>query len=99
MVKGIEDGWYERGLPVNEPADVVKAFLICATSGVKQDNNTSSSGSAPFSGKILYIAGGESYEIEDRLQALEPQWLGSENSRVLQLGQAYLEDPSTSWRH
>jgi len=79
--------------------DVVTSFLICVTSGPAEDNNNAKStgSAAPFSGKILYIAGGDTYEIEDNLQALEPQWLGSENSRVLKLGQAYLEDPSTSW--
>lgn len=51
----------------------------------------------PFAGKILFVAGGESYEIEDALQRLEPQWLGAENSRILERGQAYLMSSETSW--
>lgn len=51
----------------------------------------------PFAGKILWIAGGEAYEIEDSIQALEPQWLGEENSRVLAKGQGYLASQGTSW--
>lgn len=35
------------------------------------------------------MAGGETYEIEDRVQELEGVWLGEENSRVLEKGQEY----------
>ena len=51
----------------------------------------------PFQGKILYVAGGESYEIEDAIQELEPKWLGEENSKVLAKGQEYLASAGTSW--
>jgi hypothetical protein len=43
------------------------------------------------------VAGGESYEIEDGIQNLEPEWLGKENSQVLAQGQAYLASAGTSW--
>jgi len=89
MVKGIEEGWRQRSLPENQPVDVATSILICATAngGAKKD----------FWGKIVYAAGGQSYEIEDTLWELEPVWLGKENSRVLALGQAFLMDPNTSW--
>jgi hypothetical protein len=51
----------------------------------------------PFAGKILWISGGEAYEIEDAIQALEPQWLGEENSKILSKGQDYLASQGTSW--
>lgn len=51
----------------------------------------------PFAGKILWIAGGQPYEIEDAIQDLEPQWLGEENSKVLAKGQAFLASGGTSW--
>ncbi|SPO01921.1 related to 3-hydroxyacyl-CoA dehydrogenase [Cephalotrichum gorgonifer] len=97
MTKGIEKGWIELNLPVNEPEDVARAMLICATSNSEAARNSHFKDQPPFHGKILFIAGGESYEIEDKLQALEPEWLGQENSRVLKLGQDYLHNGSTSW--
>lgn len=97
MVLGIEKGWYERGLPVNEPEDVARSILICATANRGREGLTHHGACLPFAGKIVYVAGGESYEIEDRLQSLEPSWLGEENSRVLAKGQEYLASNETSW--
>lgn len=97
MVLGIEKGWYERGLPVNEPEDVGRAILICATANRGSGGSTHGGVRLPFAGKMVYVAGGESYEIEDAMQRLEPQWLGEENSRVLALGQEYLASEETSW--
>lgn len=90
LVLAIEQGWYERGLPTNEAADVARSILLCATAN--RDSNGISHGGArlPFAGKIIFVAGGESYEIEDRIQSLEPKWLGEENSKMLFKGQEYL---------
>ncbi|KAJ5746173.1 15-hydroxyprostaglandin dehydrogenase [Penicillium odoratum] len=90
MVLAIEEGWYERGLPTNEAADVARSILLCATANRGSNGITHSGAVLPFAGKIVFVAGGESYEIEDRIQSLEPQWLGEENSRVLFKGQEYL---------
>ena len=97
MVTGIEVGWRKLGLPENEAQDVARAMVICATAnrGVKTQSHQNAA--LPFTGKILWVAGGQSYEIEDRIQALEPQWLGEENARVLAKGQAFLADDTTSW--
>lgn len=96
MVRGIEQGWYEKNLPTNEPADVARAIVLCATAN--RGTTTSHPGAKlPFAGKILWIGGGKAYEIEDRLQELEPEWLGRENSAVLARGQAFLEAEGTSW--
>lgn len=102
MVAGIENGWRELQLPENEPEDVAKSILICATANrstpSSQTNPTNHSGvKLPFSGKIVFVAGGKSYEIEDRLNELEPEWLGRENSRVLEKGQEFLMREGTSW--
>jgi hypothetical protein len=97
MVLGIQKGWYERGLPVNEPEDVGRAILICATANRGSGGPTHQGARLPFAGKIVYVSGGESYEIEDSIQKLEPEWLGKENSKVLEKGQAYLASDSTSW--
>ncbi|GES64174.1 putative 15-hydroxyprostaglandin dehydrogenase [Aspergillus terreus] len=96
MVKGIEKGWYERQLPVNEPRDVAESILLCATAN-RGNSETHEGAVLPFAGKILYVSGGKSYEIEDQIQQLEPAWLGEENSRVLQAGQEYLASAGTSW--
>jgi hypothetical protein len=97
MVLGIEKGWYERNLPVNEPEDVARSIIICATANRGKDGQTHAGARLPFAGKMLHVAGGESYEIEDELKNLEPFWLGTENSKILAMGQAYLASEGTSW--
>jgi hypothetical protein len=97
LVKGIEEGWRERGLPENDPEDVGRSIVLCATANRSQDGKTHPGAKMPFAGKILWIAGGEAYEIEDAIQNLEPQWLGEENSKVLARGQEYLSSMGTSW--
>lgn len=97
MVTGIEVGWRKLGLPENEAGDVAKAMVICATANRGQKALVHENAVSPFTGKIVWVAGGKSYEIEGRIQALEPQWLGEENARVLAQGQAFLQDDTTSW--
>jgi len=45
----------------------------------------------------VWVGGGESYEIEDRIQALKPRWLGEENSKDLAKGQEFLAAAGTRW--
>ncbi|KAK5674335.1 hypothetical protein LTS10_012919 [Elasticomyces elasticus] len=98
MVAGIRDGWESRHLPRNEPEDVAESMMMCATAETADRAGTTHQGAQiPFSGKILFVAGGKSYEIEDAMQALEPEWLGRDNSRALQIGQEYLMSSETSW--
>jgi hypothetical protein len=82
---------------MNEPEDVATSMLICATAG-RSDNATHNGATTPFHGKILLVAGGKSYEIEDKLQSLEPQWLGERNSQDLAKGQDFLHNGKTSWQ-
>lgn len=98
MVKGIQNGWEKLRLPSNEPEDVARSILICALASRGENQKTFNGAKLPFSGKILFVSGGKSYEIEDRMQELEPDWLGEENSKYLAIGQAYLMDPKTSWK-
>ncbi|OAL43678.1 NAD(P)-binding protein [Pyrenochaeta sp. DS3sAY3a] len=98
MVDGIRDGWESLNLPRNEPDDVAESMMICATAETSNPTARTHPGAkVPFSGKIMFVAGGKSYEIEDAMQALEPHWLGQENSRMLRIGQEYLMSPETSW--
>ncbi|KAI9370414.1 hypothetical protein BJX61DRAFT_535665 [Aspergillus egyptiacus] len=97
MIVGIEKPWTEAGLPVNEPEDVARTILLCATANRGSDGKTHTGAQLPFSGKMVYMSGGEGYEIEDAQKSLEPQWLGEENSRVLARGQAFLARDDISW--
>ena len=62
MVKGIEDGWRKLGLPENTPEDVARALVICATAN-RGHEKTHSGAVLPFAGKIVWVGGGEAYEI------------------------------------
>jgi hypothetical protein len=97
MVKGIELGWASNKLPENKPEDVGKAIILCATANRGENKGRREGAVTPFAGKILWVSGGESYEIEDNLQRLEPEWLGRENSAVLKRGQEFLMSEGTSW--
>ncbi|KAJ4345461.1 uncharacterized protein N0V89_011592 [Didymosphaeria variabile] len=97
LVKGIEAGWRELGLPENEAEDVARSIVLCASANRSEEGKTHPGAKMPFAGKILWIAGGQAYEIEDAIQDLEPQWLGEENSKVLAKGQAFLASQGTSW--
>lgn len=90
MAKAISEGWYKLGLPTNEAADVAAAIILCATANRGNAGLMHHNAAQPFAGKILWVGGGKTYEIEDRIQALEPQWLGALNSTELARGQAYL---------
>ncbi|KAJ4296318.1 hypothetical protein N0V90_006363 [Kalmusia sp. IMI 367209] len=97
LVKGIEAGWRKLGLPENEAEDVARSIVLCASANRSEDGEVHPGAKMPFAGKILWIAGGEAYEIEDAIQDLEPQWLGEENSKVLAKGQEFLASQGTSW--
>lgn len=97
LVKGIEEGWHKLGLPENEPEDVARSIVLCATANRGEQGQIHTGAKMPFAGKILWVSGGEAYEIEDSIQALEPQWLGEENSKILAKGQDYLASQGTSW--
>lgn len=90
MARAISEGWYKLKLPSNEAADVATAIIICSTANRGDAGEVHHNAKLPFAGKILWVGGGQTYEIEDRIQALEPQWLGEQNSKELARGQAYL---------
>ncbi|KAL4912896.1 hypothetical protein BDW62DRAFT_9384 [Aspergillus aurantiobrunneus] len=97
LIVGIEKGWMENGFPINEAEDVARTILFCATANRGSNGATHTGAKLPFSGKIVYVSGGEGYEIEDAQKALEPQWLGEENSKILARGQEYLARADVSW--
>ncbi|KAK5045630.1 hypothetical protein LTR84_008999 [Exophiala bonariae] len=96
MTKGIAPAWKGSGLPYNVAQDVANAMLYAVMANVKSSpSDTGSRGQ--FHGKVIFVGGGKSYEIEDRLQTLEPHWLGEANSRILEKGQAFLHSGSAPW--
>ncbi|KAL2862400.1 uncharacterized protein BJX67DRAFT_366397 [Aspergillus lucknowensis] len=97
MIVGIEKAWTAQGLPINKSEDVARAILVCATANRGSGGITHDGAKLPFAGKIVYVAGGEGYEIEDAQKQLEPQWLGEENSKVLAQGQEFLARADISW--
>lgn len=97
MIVGMQKGWIENGFPLNESEDVARQIVICATANRGNNGATHTGAKLPFSGKMIYVSGGEGYEIEDEHKALEPQWLGEENSRVLALGQEFMARPEFTW--
>ncbi|KAL4950325.1 hypothetical protein BDW69DRAFT_59421 [Aspergillus filifer] len=97
MIVGIEQEWEKEGHPINEASDVARCFAICATANRGGDGKTHTGVNLPFSGRMVFVAGGEGYEIEEKQKSLEPQWLGEENSRALARGQAFLERADVSW--
>ncbi|KAL4885806.1 hypothetical protein BJY04DRAFT_179225 [Aspergillus karnatakaensis] len=97
MIVGIEKDWIEAGHPVNEAEDVARQIAICATANRSADGTTHGGAKLPFSGKMIFVSGGQGYEIEEKQKALEPQWLGEENSRALTRGQEFLARADISW--
>lgn len=91
MTKGFEDSWIAQGLPTNQAADVARAILICASANRAPPQKGHGNAVLPFAGKIILVGGGESYEIEDSIQALEPQWMGPELSNQVSKGQGFLK--------
>ncbi|KAL4793030.1 hypothetical protein BDV19DRAFT_380350 [Aspergillus venezuelensis] len=77
MVTGVQDGWRRAGLPVNSPMDV--AVVMGRVLGDRGLNGTA-----------MYVEGGRAWEIEGKIDELEPLWLGEECSRTLKRGQEVL---------
>ncbi|KAF2225923.1 putative 3-hydroxyacyl-CoA dehydrogenase [Elsinoe ampelina] len=76
MVKGVEKGWAEAGLPTNEPVDVAKIMA-----GVMADGESN--------GFSLFVGGGRAFETEAGYDRTQPQWFG-EMTEVWLKGQEVL---------
>ncbi|KAL4949233.1 hypothetical protein BDW69DRAFT_203007 [Aspergillus filifer] len=84
MVTGVQVVWVKTGLPVNSPMDV--AVVMGRVLGDRGLNGTA-----------MYVEGGRAWEIEGKIDELEPLWLGEECSRTLKRGQEVLGSGS-GWR-
>jgi hypothetical protein len=82
MTAGIEEPWDEHKLPVNEPSGIANIIL-----GIAAQNG--------MNGKAIYAEGNRGWEIEENLDRLEPIWLGEEQSKELNRGQALMGTVST----
>lgn len=84
MVSGFAAAWKAEGLPVNTAEDVARVAL-----GVTCQDD--------MNGKSLWVEGGRAWEVEDKIDLLEPQWLGKQASQSLARGQALLGKVSSYW--
>ena len=84
MEIGVGKMWEGQGLPANTPKDVGETIV-----GVMCEKG--------LSGKSMYIEGGRSWEMEDGIESLEPQWLGEEQSKTLNIGQDFLASLAVQW--
>lgn len=78
MTTAIQAKWSAAGLPFCWPQDVAK--VIAGVACDKEQN-----------GNSFYVEGGRAWEIEKNLDRLEPQWLGEEQSKLLNRGPELLE--------
>lgn len=74
LTRLVNDGlypiWKGMGLPVNSPADIGKAILTVAAGGMNR--------------KILYVEGGQAWDIDRPMMELVPQWIGDGPWNTLQ---------------
>ncbi|KAL4922633.1 putative 3-hydroxyacyl-CoA dehydrogenase [Aspergillus aurantiobrunneus] len=75
IIKGVQDGWMEAGLPLNSPMDVAKVSAAVL-------------GDVSLNGTSMYVEGGRMWETEANIDRLEAQWLGEEPSQSSARGQA-----------
>lgn len=75
LLKEILDIWGD--LPANNPEGCAKALLLPA---VRPETN----------GATLWVAGNQIYELEEGIQASQPQWMGATLSKAVNEGQKRL---------
>lgn len=78
-IKHIEAQWKEAELPLNTPGQV--ATVAACVLADKSLNGTS-----------MFVEGGRAWEIEEKIDQLEAQWLGKAPSQILAKGQNLLDD-------
>ncbi|CAK7202226.1 hypothetical protein SEUCBS139899_004948 [Sporothrix eucalyptigena] len=91
MIDSLTESWVAAGLPMNQPEDVARYVLLCATD--EQRN-----------GNAIYISGGKGVDIEDGYVKTMPVWMGLQHTIDLQasrefcgLGDGWVET-KTSWQ-
>jgi len=77
MVTGVVAAFEANNIPVNEPGDVADTLSHILVQ--------------PINGQALYVSGGKTYEIEERLEEVKPLWLGKQLFEELTAGQAILQ--------
>lgn len=85
MISGIKGVWRKEALPLNQPDGV--AAIIAGLAAAEGMN-----------GKAMYVEGNRGWEFDEKISELEPLWLGDEQSRSLNRGQAVMEEASASVR-
>lgn len=78
-IKHIEAHWKQAELPINTPPQVATV-----AAGMLADQS--------LNGTSMFVEGGRAWEMEEKMDQLEAQWLGEAPSQVLAKGQALLND-------
>ena len=76
MIGSITDAWLAAGLPLNEPEDVARYVLLCAT-----DENRN--------GSAVYVSGGRAVDIEAGYLKTMPEWMGQQHTAELAATRAF----------
>jgi NAD(P)-dependent dehydrogenase (short-subunit alcohol dehydrogenase family) len=77
MFEGVRPAWQAANLPLNTPDQVARVILEAA-------------GSPNLQGSAFYVSGGEAVDIDEGINRLEPEWLGTSRSKDLARGQEIL---------
>jgi hypothetical protein len=77
MTAGIADKWRKAGLPMNDTEGIAAVYAGLAAA-------------AGMNGKAMYVEGNRGWEYDENIRMLEPQWLGEENSKELNRGNALM---------
>jgi NAD(P)-dependent dehydrogenase (short-subunit alcohol dehydrogenase family) len=77
MFAGVKKAWVEQRMPLNTPEEVARIIAQVA-------------GDSSLNGKSIFVGGGRGFDMEEGINRTEPQWLGEEQARTLNLGQAVL---------
>jgi NAD(P)-dependent dehydrogenase (short-subunit alcohol dehydrogenase family) len=77
MIAGVKKAWVGQLMPLNTPAEVARIIAQVA-------------GDSSLNGKSIFVGGGRGFDMEEGINRSEPQWLGEEQARLLNRGQAVL---------
>jgi len=77
MTAGIADKWRKANLPMNDTEGIAAVYAgLAAERGMN--------------GRAIYVEGNRGWEYDENIRRLEPQWLGEENSKELNRGNALM---------
>ena len=97
-MSGIEDSWFEAGLPRNKPTDVARIIagrtqrMTCVPKTPEEEltGATGAMADSSLNGEALYVEGGRAWALEEGIDRTQQQWMGEKQSKEFNLGQELL---------